>query len=119
METRQHATGRGPAGTRQPVTVRLFGGPTALIETGGLRLLTDPAFDAPGPATGGTRALAKSRHPAGAAEGIGTPHAVLLSHDRSVDIDNLGFAGRHLLATVVSGVPAPSRAPHPTEKHHA
>ena len=37
------------AGSHQrDVPVRVFGGPTALIEYGGLRLLTDPTFDAPG-----------------------------------------------------------------------
>ena len=30
-------------------TVRLIGGPTLVIEAGGLRLLTDPTFDQPGP----------------------------------------------------------------------
>jgi hypothetical protein len=35
METVANA----PAGARQPVTVRLVGGPAALIEIGGLRLL--------------------------------------------------------------------------------
>jgi hypothetical protein len=29
-------------------TVRVFGGPTALFEYGGLRFLTDPTFDAAG-----------------------------------------------------------------------
>ena len=29
-------------------TITLIGGPTALIEFGGFRLLTDPTFDAPG-----------------------------------------------------------------------
>ncbi len=28
--------------------ITLIGGPTALIEIGGFRLLTDPTFDAPG-----------------------------------------------------------------------
>ena len=30
------------------VTITLIGGPTALIEIDGFRLLTDPTFDAPG-----------------------------------------------------------------------
>ena len=30
------------------VTITLIGGPTALIEFDGFRLLTDPTFDAPG-----------------------------------------------------------------------
>jgi hypothetical protein len=34
--------------TRVPVSIQLIGGPTVLMKIGGLRLLTDPAFDAPG-----------------------------------------------------------------------
>jgi hypothetical protein len=34
------------ASTRVPVSIQLIGDPTALLEIGGLRLLTDPAFDA-------------------------------------------------------------------------
>jgi L-ascorbate metabolism protein UlaG (beta-lactamase superfamily) len=30
-----------------PLTITLIGGPTALIEVGGFRLLTDPTFDGP------------------------------------------------------------------------
>jgi hypothetical protein len=37
------------------VSNQLIGGPTALAQIGGLRLLTDPAFDAPGPVPGGDR----------------------------------------------------------------
>jgi hypothetical protein len=33
------------------VAVRYLGGPTALLEIGGLRLLTDPTFDPPAPAS--------------------------------------------------------------------
>ena len=31
-----------------PISITLIGGPTALIEIDGFRLLTDPTFDAPG-----------------------------------------------------------------------
>jgi L-ascorbate metabolism protein UlaG (beta-lactamase superfamily) len=31
------------------LTITLIGGPTALIELDGFRLLTDPTFDAPAP----------------------------------------------------------------------
>ncbi len=31
-----------------PVTIRYLGGPTATVEIRGVRLLTDPTFDAPG-----------------------------------------------------------------------
>jgi hypothetical protein len=37
------------ASTTVPVSIQLIGGPAALPETGGLRLLTDPAPDSPGP----------------------------------------------------------------------
>jgi hypothetical protein len=62
------------------VGVRLIGGPTALIEMGGLRLLTDPTFDPPGDHPVGNRVLVKTRGPAVAPDGIGPVAAVLLSH---------------------------------------
>jgi hypothetical protein len=34
--------------TPTPVTFELLGGPTVIIRIGGLTLLTDPTFDAPG-----------------------------------------------------------------------
>ncbi|GAA3152769.1 hypothetical protein GCM10010466_49710 [Planomonospora alba] len=33
--------------TGEQIPVRVFGGPTALLEYGGLRFLIDPTFDAP------------------------------------------------------------------------
>jgi hypothetical protein len=35
------------ASTRVAVSIQLIGGPSVLLEIGGLRLLTDPAFCAP------------------------------------------------------------------------
>lgn len=35
-------------------TIQAIGGPTAVLELGGLRLLTDPTFDAPGRYPGGS-----------------------------------------------------------------
>ena len=75
-----------------------IGGPTALFELGGLRLLTDPTFDAAGaelvtPAY----TLTKSRGPALPAERLGPIDAVLLSHDHH--FDNLDGAGRKVLAS--------------------
>jgi hypothetical protein len=58
------------ASTRVPVSIQLIGG---------LRLLTDPAFDAPGPVPSGDRTLTKTTGPAAAAEEIGPIDAVLLS----------------------------------------
>jgi L-ascorbate metabolism protein UlaG (beta-lactamase superfamily) len=72
------------------------GGPTALIEVGGLRLLTDPTFDPAGTryeAPGYT--LVKTQAPAVPAGDVGRVDAVLLSHDHH--FDNLDRAGRDLL----------------------
>jgi L-ascorbate metabolism protein UlaG (beta-lactamase superfamily) len=75
------------------------GGPTALLEFGGLRLLTDPTFD---PAGGEYKATGYSLHktqgPAVPREAIGPLDGVLLSHDHH--FDNLDTTGRELLATV-------------------
>jgi L-ascorbate metabolism protein UlaG (beta-lactamase superfamily) len=79
-------------------TVRLIGGPTAVIELGGVRLLTDPTFDPPGEYPAGNRVLTKTTGPAVPVEEIGPVDAVLLSHDQHPD--NLDRAGRELLARV-------------------
>lgn len=80
------------------VTARLVGGPTVVLEIGGLRLLTDPAFSPPGSFASGTRTLTKTRGPAVSVAEIGRIDAVLLSHDQHVD--NLDPAGRALLPDV-------------------
>ena len=80
------------------LTVRLVGGPTAVIELGGVRLLTDPTFDPPGDHPIGDRVLTKTSGPAVAAEDLGRVEAVLLSHDQHPD--NLDDVGRKLLAGV-------------------
>ncbi|MFY9893992.1 MAG: MBL fold metallo-hydrolase [Xanthobacteraceae bacterium] len=86
--------------------ITLIGGPTALIEIGGFRLLTDPTFDASGEYKLPHVTLKKTSHPALAAEQIGRVDAVLLSHDQHAD--NFDHAGRayamqapRLLTTVV------------------
>jgi L-ascorbate metabolism protein UlaG (beta-lactamase superfamily) len=84
------------ASTRGPASIQLIAGTTALLEIGGLRLLTDPAFDAPGPVPSGDRTLTKTTGPAVAAEKIGPIDAVLLSHDQHGD--NLDRSSRALLA---------------------
>ncbi|GLW11320.1 hypothetical protein Misp01_64480 [Microtetraspora sp. NBRC 13810] len=87
-------------GTRTvaPITVQLVGGPTVLIEIGGLRLLTDPTFDPPGDHPVGERVLVKTTGPAVPAETVGRVDAVLLSHDQHPD--NLDDAGRRFLDRV-------------------
>lgn len=81
-----------------PIEIRLIGGPTALLEIGGLRILTDPTFDPPGDHPIGSRKLVKTTPPAASAEEIGAIDVVLLSHDQHPD--NLDNAGRQLLANV-------------------
>ena len=79
-----------------PVRITLIGGPTALIEIGGFRLLTDPTFDGPGTYQLPHVTLEKLAGPALGAEAVGEVDAVLLSHDQHSD--NLDRAGREFLA---------------------
>jgi L-ascorbate metabolism protein UlaG (beta-lactamase superfamily) len=73
-------------------SVGLIGGPTVVIDYGGLRLVTDPTFDPPGPAGPMTKLEAPAVEPAG----LGPADAVLLSHDQHAD--NLDRAGREYAA---------------------
>jgi len=91
------------------VRVTHIGGPTALIEVEGWRLLTDPTFDAPGRkyhiAWGAS--TRKVTGPRLAVAEVAPVDAVLLTHDHHAD--NLDDAGRAMLAsagpvlTTVSG----------------
>jgi L-ascorbate metabolism protein UlaG (beta-lactamase superfamily) len=72
--------------------ITLIGGPTALIEAGGFRLLTDPTFDPPGEYKLPHVTLKKISGPALTAEQIGPIDAVLLSHDQHAD--NLDHNGK-------------------------
>jgi len=81
------------------VRVTRIGGPTALIEFDGWRILTDPTFDPPGRRHGfgfGTSSV-KTVGPAIARADLGRIDAVLVSHDHHAD--NLDDAGREFLAT--------------------
>jgi L-ascorbate metabolism protein UlaG (beta-lactamase superfamily) len=94
------------------IRITHVGGPTALIEVGGWRLLTDPTFDPPGRSYRfgwgtGSRKLAG---PAIPAAGIGPIDAVLLTHEHHDD--NLDTAGRALLpaaGTIVTTVSGAAR----------
>ena len=96
------------AGTSVQVTY--VGGPTALIEIGGLRLLTDPVFDPPGGkySFGLGTGSEKLAGPAVAADALGRIDAVLLSHDHHAD--NLDAAGRALLPSAGTVVTTTSGA---------
>src|ERR1700722_6731008 len=91
------------------VRIQLVGGPTAVLDVGGLRLVTDPTFDPPGryPVPGGPT-LTKLAGPALTAAEIGRPDAVLLSHDQHAD--NLDRAGRDFLATAPLTLTTPAGA---------
>lgn len=81
------------------VTVTYIGGPTALIEIGGLRLLTDPTFDPEGTDYRFAQyTLRKLSAPALDADALGRVDAVLLSHDHHAD--NLDQRGRSFLTQV-------------------
>jgi L-ascorbate metabolism protein UlaG (beta-lactamase superfamily) len=83
--------------TPPDLAVTLTGGPTAVLEVGGQRLLVDPTFDPPGDyPLGGGRTLTKTLPAALGAADVGAVDAVLLSHDQHPD--NLDTAGRALLA---------------------
>jgi L-ascorbate metabolism protein UlaG (beta-lactamase superfamily) len=80
------------------MTLTLIGGPTVLIEFGGLRLLTDPTFDPPGLYRETPVRFEKTSGPALSPQQIGRLDAVLLSHDHH--LDNLDSSGRALLPSV-------------------
>jgi L-ascorbate metabolism protein UlaG (beta-lactamase superfamily) len=78
------------------LSITLIGGPTALIEIDGFRLLTDPTFDSPGSYQLPHVKLEKLSGPAMAPDAIGEIDAVLLSHDQHSD--NLDHSGKDFLA---------------------
>jgi hypothetical protein len=77
--------------------ITLVGGPTALIEAGGFRLLTDPTFDPPGAYRLPHVTLTKTAGPSLPVAAVEPIDAVLLSHDQHAD--NLDHSGRAFLAT--------------------
>ncbi len=91
------------------VRITHIGGPTALIEVDGWRLLTDPTFDPPGRtyAFGWGTSSRKIAGPATALADLGPIDAVLFTHEHHDD--NLDAAGRSLLprarvvVTTISG----------------
>jgi L-ascorbate metabolism protein UlaG (beta-lactamase superfamily) len=80
----------------QQLTATYIGGPTALFEFGGFRLLTDPTFDPPGGKyVTGPVVLEKTAGPALEPESLGRIDVILLSHDHH--FDNFDHAGRKFL----------------------
>jgi L-ascorbate metabolism protein UlaG (beta-lactamase superfamily) len=68
----------------------VVGGPTAVLDLGGLRVVSDPTFDPPGP----HGYLTKTAGPAVAPGDLGPVDLVLISHDNHAD--NLDDSGRAL-----------------------
>jgi L-ascorbate metabolism protein UlaG (beta-lactamase superfamily) len=82
-----------PAYVQAPtLTAFAVGGPTAVIEYAGMRLMTDPTFDPPGTQPDG---LVKVAGPAAGPDDVGAIDIVLLSHDHHSD--NLDQGGRAFL----------------------
>ena len=81
------------------VAVRLIGGPTTMIEIGGLRLLTDPTVGSRSRVGIANRTLAMARPPAVPVDEIGPIDVVLLSHEpHDGTVDDSG-------CRLLSGVP--------------
>jgi L-ascorbate metabolism protein UlaG (beta-lactamase superfamily) len=81
--------------------ITYIGGPTALLEYAGLRIVTDPTFDAPQTyAAPGASVLVKTTGPALDRSALGTVDLVLLSHHGHKD--NLDYEGLELIA---QGIP--------------
>lgn len=80
--------------SNQKIALTLVGGPTVLIEYGGLRLLTDPTFDGSGHEYSRNGViLRKIADPKFGPDALGRVDAVLLSHDQHADnFDDLGRA---------------------------
>jgi L-ascorbate metabolism protein UlaG (beta-lactamase superfamily) len=98
-----------PVGSADHLTVLVVGGPTAVLDIGGLRLLTDPTFSPAGiHETTPGRPLTKTEDAAVAFADIGPADAILLSHDQHAD--NLDPAGQQIVAAAVLTLTTPATA---------
>lgn len=89
--------------------ITYLGGPTALLEINGLRLLTDPTFDPAGTEyQSPVYTLQKTAGPAIPPEQLAPVDTVLLSHDHHSD--NLDNAGRAFLSHVQRVLTTPAGA---------
>ncbi len=92
-----------------PFTLTHVGGPTTLVELGGLRLLVDPTFDPPGEYRAPSGAVLRRTAPAALTVAEVRPvDAILLSHDQHAD--NLDASGRALLSRVPVAFSTPEAA---------
>ncbi|WP_235215265.1 MBL fold metallo-hydrolase [Phaeacidiphilus oryzae] len=85
---------------RQECAVTILGGPTAVLDIGGLRIVSDPTFDDPAP----HGYLTKTTGPAVAEADLGPVDLVLVSHDLHPDnLDDRGRAFAEAAPLVVTG----------------
>jgi L-ascorbate metabolism protein UlaG (beta-lactamase superfamily) len=77
------------------MTVTYVGGPTAVLEYAGLRILLDPTFDPPQTYESDGENLVKTTGPGVALDQLGEIDLILLSHHEHED--NLDFSGRELV----------------------
>jgi len=90
-------------------TITWIGGPTTLIEYAGLRIVTDPTFDAPQSYSDPDETtLVKTVGPGIQRADLGHVDLVLLSHHGHKD--NLDWEGMELLATGVTTISTPQAA---------
>jgi L-ascorbate metabolism protein UlaG (beta-lactamase superfamily) len=89
-------------------SVTYIGGPTVLLEYAGLRIVTDPTFDAPQVYMDDDGSLEKTAGPGIQRADLGRVDLVLLSHHKHED--NLDYEGLELLATGVRTYSTPAAA---------
>ena len=97
-----------PAPTAPALRVLSLGGPSLLVEYGGVRFAVDPTFDSAGEYPIGSRSLTKTTDAPLQPGDLGPVDAVLLSHDQHPD--NLDRGGRAFLTTVPLVVTTPLAA---------
>ncbi|MBY8879094.1 MBL fold metallo-hydrolase [Actinacidiphila acidipaludis] len=89
---------------RRELHATVLGGPTTVLDYGGLRIVSDPTFDPPG----GQGYLTKTEGPALTAGQLGAVDLVLVSHDEHPD--NLDAAGRAFALAAPALVTCPGSA---------
>ncbi|MFD5387984.1 MBL fold metallo-hydrolase [Streptomyces sp. NPDC127074] len=91
---------------RQECAITVLGGPTVVIDLGGLRIVSDPTFDEAGP----HGYLTKTAGPAVDEDGVGPVDLVLVSHEAHPDnLDERGRAFAKAAPLVLTGPVAAGR----------
>ncbi|POX60009.1 Zn-dependent hydrolase [Streptomyces sp. Ru62] len=92
--------------SRRECAVTVLGGPTAVIDIGGLRIVSDPTFDEAGP----QGYLTKTAGPAADEDAVGPVALVLVSHEAHPDnLDGRGRAFAKAAPLVLTGPLAAER----------